>query len=112
MKSEQLSHLLVLEKAEETPDGTGGFIQVWLPVTTLWAKVIPGTRNVGPSNEFALSSISYQIVVRGSEIGLLQRPISGQRFRDEIRTYEILAVTERDPGGAYLTCFARGEVLN
>ena len=112
MKTEQLSHLLILERVETSPDGTGGFSQVWLPVATVWSKIMPGARNVAASNEFATSSVSYQIIVRGSEIGAEHRPISGQRFRDEIRTYEILAVTERDPGGAYLTCFARGEVSN
>lgn len=112
MKTEQLSHLLILERVETVPDGSGGFSEAWLPVGSVWAKVLPGTRNVAATNEFSPSSISYQIIVRASEVGSDERPVSGQRFRDGIRIYEILAVTERDPGGAYLTCFTRGEVSN
>ena len=37
-------------------------------------------------------------------------PVPQQRFRDGARVYNILAVTERDPDGLYLTCFSREEV--
>ncbi|MEO6299298.1 MAG: head-tail adaptor protein, partial [Paracoccaceae bacterium] len=33
-----------------------------------------------------------------------------QRLRDSGRVFVILAVTERDPDGLYLTCFALEEV--
>ena len=38
------------------------------------------------------------------------RPKAGQRLVEGTRLFLIQAVTERDPDGRYLTCFAREEV--
>ncbi len=60
--------------------------------------------------EITLASVPYRITVRGAPVGSPRRPLPEQRFRDGVRVYHILAVTERDADGLYLTCFAREEV--
>ncbi|WP_440486719.1 phage head completion protein, partial [Salipiger bermudensis] len=50
------------------------------------------------------------ITVRGAPLGASNRPLPGQRFRQQTRLFRIVAVTEAEPGGLYLTCEAREEV--
>jgi head-tail adaptor len=38
------------------------------------------------------------------------RPQAGQRFRDGVRVFRIIAVADQGDAGRYLTCFAREEV--
>lgn len=109
MKAVHLGRQLVLENAVRLSDGSGGFSESWQPLGTLWADVAPGAGRDRSGEEVTLSSIPYRIVVRGAPQGALRRPSPGQRFRDGERVFAILAVTERDPGGLYLTCFAREE---
>jgi head-tail adaptor len=57
----------------------------------------------------SLSKVPYRITVRGAEVGSPRRPRPDQRLKDGTRVFTILAVTERDSDGRYLTCFAREE---
>jgi len=59
--------------------------------------------------EVRVASVAFRITVRGAAVGSPQRPRPEQRFRDGARVFVIVAVTERDPSGAFLTCFAREE---
>lgn len=109
MKAVHLGRNLILEAVQQSPDGAGGFAEVWTELGAVWGKVIPGRgRDVG-GEEITLSSVPYQIIVRGAEQGAERRPKPGQRFRDGARIFLIHAVTERDANGMYLTCFVREE---
>lgn len=109
MKRINLTRALVLETPQETADGMGGITLTWNAIGTLWAEVLAGTGRDTAGEEVVLSTISYRITVRGAPQGASSRPMIGQRFRDGLRVFHILAVTERDVAGRYLVCFAREE---
>lgn len=110
MTAPHLNRALVLEGAVRSADGAGGYTQVWTALGTLWAEVLPGSGNDALGEERMLSAVPYRITVRAAPQGGASRPVAGQRFREGARLFLIKAVTERDPKGRYLTCFAREEV--
>jgi head-tail adaptor len=110
MKVPHLNRALVLEAALRTPDGAGGFSEAWTALGTLWAEVLPGSGSDVLGEERMLSAVPYRVTVRGIPVGSHSRPQAGQRLREGTRLLLIQAVTERDPQGRYLTCFAREEV--
>lgn len=110
MRAVHLGRLLVLERPVRVSDGAGGFAESWEPVGRLWAEISPGQGRDRMGEEVILSQVPYRIIVRGAPQGRARRPAPGQRFRDGGRVFCIQAVTERDPGGLYLTCFAREEI--
>jgi head-tail adaptor len=110
MSAVHLNRNLRLLHPASIPDGAGGFSITWQEIGRLWAEVLPGSgREVG-GEEITLSTVSYRITVRGAPVGSPQRPMPGQRLMEGTRAFEIVAVTERDASGHYLTCFAREEL--
>jgi head-tail adaptor len=109
MKAPHLNRALVLEAATRVPDGAGGFSTVWEAIAELWAEVMAGSGRDPAGEEVVLSSVPYRITVRAAPVGAANRPRPEQRFREGARLFAILAVTERDPAGRYLTCFCREE---
>jgi len=110
MKAVHLTRALMLEDPVEVADGAGGLVLSWVPLGRVWAEVVPATGREAPGEEINLATVGYRISVRGAVVGAPSRPKPEQRFRDGLRLFTILAVTERDAGGQYLTCFAREEV--
>lgn len=107
--SVMLNRPLVLEDPVEVSDGAGGLTVSWVPLGVVWGEVRPSSgREVG-GEEVLVASVTFRITVRGAVVGSPQRPRPEQRFRDGSRLFVILAVTERDLSGAFLTCFAREE---
>jgi head-tail adaptor len=78
-------------------------------VGTIWAQISPGAGREATGGEVPLSVQAFRITVRGAPQGAPSRPVAGQRFRDGGRVFAILAVTEADADGRYLTCTAREE---
>ena len=111
MSVPQLNRALVLEGVARLPDGAGGFAEDWVALGSLWAEVKPGTGRDAAGEEVVMGVVGYRITLRGAPQGSPQRPVPGQRFRDGARVFAILAVTEADPAGRHLTCFAREEVV-
>jgi len=105
-----LSRELVLETRRILPDGAGGYSEAWVALGVLWAEVVAGSGRDVAGEEVTLSSVPCRITVRGAPVGSEARPKPEQRFRDGERAFRIVAVTERDRAGRYLTCFAREEV--
>lgn len=110
MSLPSLTRRLVLEAPVRVPDGAGGAIRSWSTLGELWADLRPRTGRERAEAGAAISTMGYRIIVRGAPEGSLQRPAPDQRFRDGTRVYLIRAVTEHDPAGRYLTCFADEEV--
>ena len=110
MNAPHLNRALVLEAVVRTPDGAGGFTEVWTALGTLWAEILPGSGNDVLGEERMLSAVPYRVTVRAAPVAAPSRPVAGQRLREGTRLFLIQAVTERDPGGRFLTCFAREEV--
>lgn len=111
MSAPRLNRKLILEAAQRQPDGSGGWSETWVALGVLWARVDPGTGRERAGEFVTLSSVPYRISVRAAPQGAPSRPRPEQRLRDGARIYRITAVTEEDPGGHYLTCFAQEEVL-
>jgi head-tail adaptor len=107
----ELNRRLVLERAVQVADGAGGFAESWTVLGVVWAEVVAGSGRDVAGEEVTVSSVPYRIMVRGAPVGAPSRPKADQRLRDGTRLFKIIAVTERDAGGQYLTCFAREEVL-
>lgn len=107
----RLLRRLVLESAETSPDGSGGFSVAWVPEGTLWADVTARTSREDLIGGAARPRTKYRIIVRGAPDGAPSRPRPDQRLREGARVYDILAVTERDAAGRYLEILAEEGVL-
>lgn len=104
MSRPHLSQQLVLEAAQPSPDGAGGFTDTWIAMGMHWAQITPGAgREIG-ENGVPLSRLPLRIVVRAAPIANDRRPLAGQRFRQGTRIFAIAAVTELDAEGRYLIC--------
>lgn len=110
MSTPELNRALVLETPAQVSDGAGGFALSWSTVGSLWGEITAGSGNDPAGVEITLATVPYKITIRGAPVGSPRRPEPKQRFRSGSRIYDILAVTERDPDGQYLICFAREEV--
>lgn len=105
MRRPNLSRRLLLEGPVRAADGAGGYNEVWQPLGSVWGEVLPRTgREAGD-----LARTGFRITVRAAPQGAPSRPTPLQRFRDGGRVYSIDAVTEADPEGRFLICFATGE---
>lgn len=105
-----LNRKLVLEDPVRVLDGAGGHTETWTVLGTLWASIKPGNGRETRSEFLTLSRVPYRIIVRASPEGSPSRPKPEQRFREGMRLFRILAVSEYDPGAHYLTCHAIEEV--
>lgn len=106
-----LNRKIVLEEPVRVLDGAGGHSESWQTLGTLWANIKAGTGRESAGEFVTLSTVPYRIIVRASPQGSASRPRPDQRFRDGVRVFRILAVSEFDAEARYLTCHAREEVL-
>lgn len=109
MSAPNLNRKLLLEAPQNLPDGAGGFTLAWAALGSLWGEVLSGAGAEARGIEVVFASVPYRITVRAAPFGAASRPKADQRLRDGARIFTILAVSERDPDGQYLTCFAREE---
>lgn len=109
MKSPRLDRQMVLETPTQVSDGAGGLTVVWATEGTVWAELTAGAGREAAGVEVRRAEVPWRITVRGAAFGTDARPRPEQRLRDGARVFTILAVSERDPAGRYLTCFAREE---
>ncbi|RYH11413.1 head-tail adaptor protein [Tropicimonas sp. IMCC6043] len=109
MQEPELRRRLVLETLERTSDGSGGYVETWVPLGTLWAEVKAGTGRETESDFVTLSYVPYRITVRAAPPDDTRRPRADQRFREGPRVFRILAVADSGTRGRYLTCYAREE---
>lgn len=100
-----LSRRLRLEGPARVADGAGGFTEVWQVLGHIWAEVAARTGR----DDATISRLGLRITVRAAPQGAPSRPTPQQRFVDGSRIYRIEAVTEADPEGRYLTCYASEE---
>lgn len=110
MSAPVLNRKLVLETPANVPDGAGGFVESWQALGTVWAEVKAGSGRERAGAFATVSTLTLRITVRGAPVGSDQRPRPDQRFREGSRVFRILAVSERDPAGLYLICYANEEV--
>lgn len=111
MRAPRLNRPLALEAAQRAPDGAGGFVQVWQGLGMLWAEVSARSGGDAEGEGVSLGRATYRITLRAAAQDSPARPKPGQRLRDGVRVFSILAVTERDPEGRYLIAWAEEEVV-
>lgn len=104
-----LRRRLVLEGAQHLPDGAGGHVTAWVQVGVLWGEVTSTSGRGVAVAAGELSLVSHRITLRAAPSGAPSRPRAGQRLREGTRIFRIIAVTERDPRGRFLTCLAQEE---
>ncbi|MCA0044700.1 head-tail adaptor protein [Celeribacter litoreus] len=107
-----LNRKLVLETPERIQDGAGGYVENWVQLGTLWAEIRAGSGSETQSDLLTVSRVSAKIIVRGAPVGSKRRPKPEQRFVEGGRVFRILAVTEADTFGHYLTCTVSEEVTS
>jgi head-tail adaptor len=110
-KSISLNWPLRLEERQRTADGAGGFSETWVELGLLWGEVQARSASATEVTAGSTSLVRYRIYVRGAAEGDPKRPKVGQRFWNGAKVYVIDSVSENDPHGSYLTCWAREEVL-
>ena len=110
MTAPHLTRPLTLEARQQVADGAGGFGETWVALGRLWAEVVSASGRDAAGAEITLGATAFRITLRAAVPGAPSRPVPGQRFRDGARVFAILAVTERDATGRFLTCFSREEV--
>jgi head-tail adaptor len=111
MKGEvNLTRFMTLETLSNTPDGAGGFQDVWTEVGKLWADISVRTAGLRETNLNDISQAKSKAIVRSAAVGSSARPKAGQRFVEGGRVFLIDAVTEYDRAGLYLICWLHEEV--
>lgn len=110
MRVPLLRRRMVLEKPERSSDGAGGFVQNLSPLGEVWVAVTSVQGRETTFGGAAVSQSAQRIVLRAAPQGSPMRPRPDQRLREGARIFTILAVSDDDPKGRYLTCFTREEV--
>lgn len=105
-----LDRPFLLEARERLPDGSGGVIETWVTLGTLWGELRPGPAREEIVDTRNQSRQGHRILVRASPQGAPSRPIPGQRFREGSRLFRIHAVSEADESARFLLCMVSEEV--
>ncbi|MEO0831117.1 MAG: head-tail adaptor protein [Pseudomonadota bacterium] len=111
MKLPNLNRRLELQAPERVPDGAGGFETTWATLGVHWAEVKGGSGRERLAAALTLSTVPTRVTVRGAPVGASARPRPEQRFKEGSRVFRILAVTETDAMGRYLTCLTEEETV-
>ena len=109
MRTPRLNRRLKLETAYRMRDDAGGYATTWEVLGELWAEIRPGTGRDAETAGLSVSTVPYRITVRAAPATSQRRPKPGQRLREGVRVFAVLAVTEADGDGRFLTVFAREE---
>jgi len=109
MKAPLLNRKLTLEAPYRTRDDSGGYITTWSILGVIWASIKAGTGREADMAGLSIATVPYKITVRAAPAGAPSRPVAGQRLRDGVRVFRVLAVSEIDDAARYLTCIAREE---
>lgn len=104
-----LRRLLTLEEPVVTPDSGGGKTVAWQALGALWGDVKSVTASERLVGARDTSRTTHRIIVRGAPEGSPRRPAPHQRFREGMRLFSILGVSEDDPDGRYLLCWTEEE---
>ncbi|WOI55013.1 head-tail adaptor protein [Palleronia sp. LCG004] len=110
MSGPKLARNLSLETPHRVADGQGGYTEHWEKLGNLWGQVKAGSGRDVSGLDAEMSRVPLRITVRAAPQGAPSRPKVGQRFRDGMRVFEIVAVTESRDGSKYLDCNALEEL--
>ena len=80
MKLPRLNRLLALEEAQRTPDGAGGFTEVWTELGQLWGEITSRTGRERSEAEVPLSTVGVRIVYGVRRLGHHHGPSRNRGF--------------------------------
>lgn len=110
MDAPKLTTRLTLEARVRSPDGAGGYNDIWSPLGTLWGAFQRPRGAAMAGAEVALARSRYRVIVRAAPVGSDARPEASQRFVADGRVYDIIAVLDHDAGKRFLACDVEEEV--
>ncbi|MVA99880.1 phage head closure protein [Nitratireductor sp. CAU 1489] len=95
---------LTLEVAETVVDATGGHVENWNAVATLFARLEPvaASSRFGPDQR--IERVTHHITIRHRD-----DVASGMRFRAGARLFAIRHLHDPDESGRYLVCQSEEE---
>jgi SPP1 family predicted phage head-tail adaptor len=98
----ELRHRLVLEENRPTKDGSGGHVDTWVTVATVWARVAPLSGLVAAEGMKATPRRTHEITIRHrADVHELMR---GRRSSG--RVLEFRAIIDPEERGEYMTITA------
>lgn len=97
---------LIRQVEVRTPDGAGGYTNIWEERGALWADVDVRSGSLRVTELGEVPRLRVKITTHALPQDHEGRPVSGDRLRDGARLYEVEAVHEEDRRGRYLVCFA------
>ena len=110
MKQPILNTQIRLEAPVYAEDGAGGTSESWDELGTLWGAIGNARARETLENGVSVSKATFAVTVRSAPQGAPSRPTERQRFKLGDRILRIIAVTEADGFGKYLTCLVSEEV--
>ena len=97
-------HELALEDVTRTPDASGGYVESWAEIATVFARIEPLAAESRFGADQTLEAVTHRVTMRHRE-GVA----SGMRLVRAGRIFEIVTVHDPDETGRYLVCRAREE---
>ena len=95
----QFSHWLLIERAVDADDGSGGLDRRWEEVGACWAMVVPLSARMREIARQTDERTSHHITVR-----MRDDLRSGMRFRKGERLFAIRTAYDPDESGRFLLC--------
>jgi SPP1 family predicted phage head-tail adaptor len=101
----KLSHELQLERRESSEDDSGGLIENWVEIASVWALIEPAEAGLRLFGEQGLNELTHRITLR-----MRGDMTTAMRLRKGRRIFQILTMHDPDESGRYLVCRVREEV--
>jgi len=108
----RLNRRLILETIDRVSNGSGGYVETWTQLGQLWGRIETRVGRTTGDDDAELAIVTARITVRAAGPDSPRRPRPGQVLREGSRRFLVDAVSEADPTGMYLTCFAREEEVS
>lgn len=100
MRAGRLRHRPMRQKIVRSPNGSGGFLDIWVDAGKLWAEITLPTGRIAPVAESITAVITAEIRIRPNA-----DVVAGQRLIEKGTTYLIEAVLQdNDNSMARLLC--------
>lgn len=94
-----MRHRITVEAPIRVPDGSGGVIESWTPVATLWARIVDRAGNEAFSADGITGRLTHDITLRPHP-DLVPR----NRIRLAARVFHILAISTSGEPVDRITC--------
>lgn len=106
-----LTTKMTLQTAVRSPDGAGGYSELWSDLGVLWGALERPRGAHVAGQEIPIARHRYRIIVRSAPEGAPSRPEVAQRFVFDGRAFHILGVTHEDSGRRFLACDVEEELV-